>query len=112
MSTTIGLNLTKGVGETIAGYLIQRITDGGADIDMEDYDDGNDGSRAARIVFKVDDKLSVETLTTKDLSAVKSDFPEGGISTIFGTHFVDSCQVDKSREAWRVNVELTDIGIA
>jgi len=44
---------------------------------------------------------------------ITTDFPEGAMATATGytAFFVDSCQINKSRGAWRVNVSMTNIGI-
>lgn len=116
MATVIGTDLVKAVQDLSAsGYYVQTETDGGADIDMEDFESGVTGARVSRFIYKVDDKLSMELLAagTATGTSIKADFPEGAMATLSGfeSYFVDSCQINKSRGAWRVNVELTDIGI-
>ena len=114
MATIIGQTLQKGAG-TLSGYVVQSATVGGADIDMEDFEDGDDGSRVSRFVYKVDDKVTLELLagTAKNEGAIQADFPEGAMATASGytDFFVDSAQINKTRGAWRVNVSLTNIGI-
>jgi len=116
MATVIGTDLVKAVQDLSAsGYYVQTETSGGADIDMEDFEDGTDGSRISRFIYKVDDKLSVEMLAagTATQSSIRAHFPEGAMATLSGftDFFVDSCQINKSRGAWRINLGLTDIGI-
>jgi hypothetical protein len=113
-TTVIGADLNKGAG-TLSGYYIQSATVGGADIDMEDFEDGADGSRISRFVYKVDDKVSLELLAAGTMTEgdITTDFPEGEMAAATGytAFFVDSCQINKSRGAWRVNVSMTNIGI-
>ena len=113
--TVIGTALTKGAPDFEAsGYIVQTDTPGGADIDMEDFDTGVDGSRVSRHVYKVDGKRNFEAITTNDETQINTDFPEGNMCTLaaFGTQFfIDSLQIAKSRAAWRVTVTATDIGI-
>lgn len=116
MATVIGQDLVKAVQDLSAsGYYVQSETSGGADIDMEDFENGVDGSRVSRFIYKIDDKLSMEFLAagTATQSSIRAHFPEGGMATLSGftDFFVDSCSIAKSRAAWRVSVSLTDIGI-
>ena len=112
MSTaTIGTAVQKGA-PVVSGYIVQSVTDpAGADIDMEDITDHNTGARVTRLVHQVDKKI---TFTGIALPATnpETDFPLGGISTKFGTHFVDDLQIEKTRAGTRVTASLTDIGIA
>ena len=112
----IGTDLVKAVQDLSAsGYYVQSETSGGADIDMEDFDNGTTGARLSRFVYKIDDKLTMEFLAagTATQSSIRTHFPEGAMATLSGftDYFVDSCQINKSRAAWRVNVSLTDINI-
>lgn len=113
--TVIGTALTKGAPDLASdGYIVQSDTPGGADVDMEDFESGVDGSRVARHVYKVDDKRNTEMITTNLEAAITTDFPEGGMCTLatYGTQFfVDSVNIAKTRAAWRVTVSATDIGI-
>lgn len=116
MATVIGTDLAKAVQDLSgSGYYVQTETSGGADIDMEDFESGVDGSRVSRFIYKVDDKLSIEMLAsgTADQASIRAHFPEGAMATLSGftDYFVDSCQINKSRGAWRVNLGLTNIGI-
>lgn len=111
MSTaTIGTNVAKGA-PTVAGYIVQSVTDpAGADIDMEDIIDHNTGKRVTRLVHQVDKKINFTGIALPSTNP-QTDFPLGGISSIFGTHFVDDLQIEKTRSGTRVTASLTDIGI-
>ena len=116
MATVIGTDLVKAVQDLSAsGYYVQNENSGGADIDMEDFENGVDGSRISRFIYKVDDKLNIEFLAagTATQASIRAHFPEGAKATLSGftDFFVDSCQINKSRGAWRTNVSLTNIGI-
>ena len=116
MATVIGQDLVKAVQDLSAsGYYVQSEDSGGADIDMEDFESGVDGSRISRFVYKIDDKLSMEFLAagTATQTSIRTHFPEGGMATLAGftDYFVDSCTISKSRAAWRISTSLTDIGI-
>lgn len=113
--TVIGTNITKGAPDLSAsGYIVQIDTPGGADIDMDDYETGVDGSRIARHVYKVDAKRTTEMISTNNETQIDTDFPEGGMCTLaaYGTaFFVDSVTKAKTKGAWRITVSATNIGI-
>lgn len=110
-TTTIGTNVQKGA-PVVSGYIVQSVTDAaGADIDFEDITDHVTGQRVTRLVHQVDKKINFTGIALVGTTPA-TDFPLGGISTIFGTHFVDDLQVEKTRDGQRVTASLTDIGIA
>jgi hypothetical protein len=115
-TTVIGQDLVKATRDlTASGYWVQTEDSGGADVDMEDFESGVDGSRVSRFIYKIDDKLSMTFLAagTATESSIRTHFPEGGMATLSGftDYFVDSCNVAKSKSAWQISVSLTDIGI-
>lgn len=120
MSTSIGTDLKKGLINDLAaaGYYVQSDETGGADIDQEDFENGNTGARITRLIYKVDNKLSFEALAagTHTESTIRTDFPEGAMCTLstpvdLTAYFVDSCTISGSKSAWRLNIAMTDIGI-
>ena len=96
---------------TIAGYIVQSITDpAGADIDMEDIIDHSTGQLVTRLVFQVFKKVNINLITTTGTPT--TDFPIGQLAEILGEDmFVDDCQVEKTRAGQRVTVSATNIGL-
>jgi len=108
-ATVIGGTLVVGGQTSVSGYIVSQETHGGADIDMEDIDAAA-GTRASRLIFKIDGKKTLSLIAT---TGTFSEFPEGGMCTATGltAYFVDACPITKTRSAQRAEVSLTNIGI-
>ena len=114
MTTKTGTNFTSGATDLSAqDYTVQTVNVGGNDVDMEEFFDGVSGSRSSIFVYNNDDKISLEMLTTKTESQVKADFPEHAKATATGytDYWVTRCNIQHSRSAMRVQVDLVNKGV-
>lgn len=96
---------------TFTSYIVKRSNDGGKAVDMEDVDLST-GARASRLIFKRDNKATLELICKSD-AAYTTDFPEGDMCTHAGltAYFCDKATAEKDRGAVKLSVELTNIGI-
>lgn len=111
MATQLGTTLIIGGQRTLTNYIVETDEVGGNDIDMEDVL-AADGTRATRIIFKIDEKAKL-SLICKTGATPASDFPEGAMCTLTGLTgwYVDSAPITKSKSAQKVSVTLTNIHI-
>jgi hypothetical protein len=94
-------------------YIVESVTINDAEIDMEDIFDGADGARALRLIFNKFAKVKL-SLLCKAGAAPLTDYPAETVITIDGaaTWFVNSAPVTKTKSPWRVEVDLTNYGLA
>jgi len=110
-TTQFGTTLTIGAG-TFGSYIVDTRDNSDFDVDREDIFDGSDGSRATRLVFNRDEKITLN-LIAKSAAVPATDFPKGLKCTVTGftNYIVEDCRVGLSKSATRVQVTLVNIGI-
>lgn len=110
----IGTQVQAGAAPSVGtwtNYIVQRVTEGEKEIDLEDIFDA-DGALVTRLIFRRHAKLTVEAVC-KQAAAPATDFPQGDMATLTGltAFYVDRCSIAESKGATTVSVELTNIGI-
>jgi len=110
IGTGVQSGATPSVG-TFTNYIVQRVTEGDKDVEIEDIDD-EDGKLAARLIFKRHAKLHLE-LVCKTSAAPATDFPKGNMCAItdLTAYYVDDAKIEKVKGATRVSADLSLIGI-
>lgn len=110
----LGANLEEGAVVSVltipnaTNYYVQRVTEGGKDVDFEDTFNA-DGLRVTRSIFNKNRRVSVE-MVCKSGATPLSDFPVG---TLVATDwYVESAPVEKTKSPWTVTVDLVEIFVS
>jgi hypothetical protein len=107
-----GLSLGAALGvpslASLADYIIESATEGGADVDAETVPDA-DGAIVTNVVYQIDEKVSLTLICLAAATPLVDFVPGTNIST---TWHVDSAPITKTKSPWRVQVELTNIGVS
>lgn len=111
---TIGTGVISGAAPSVGtwtNYIVQSVTEGDKDVEIEDIDDA-DGALATRLIMKRHAKLHVEAVC-KSAATPTTDFPKGAMCALTGltAYYVDDIKVNETKGATRISVDLSLIGI-
>ena len=106
------------VGASYAGlpnasdYIVESVVINGREVEFDDTFDEL-GARALRLVLNSFDVVRL-TLICKDSADPLTDYPAETVITVdsAATWFVNSAPVTKTKSPWRVEVEITNYGLA
>lgn len=96
---------------TWTGYVVQRVTDGDKEIDMEKVNDAA-GVLASILVYNRFQRIVVEALV-KTGSTPATDFPKGDLCALTGltTYWVEDVNISKEKGPWKVTATLVNYNL-